>query len=74
MTEELFREDAMLESCDALVIGLGPLVGAAALAWLFVEATRSMSDPDASYSGETILGVLEPRDAAELDVGHGCSS
>ena len=49
-----------------LVIGVGPLIGAAALAWLFVEATRSLSEADESYSGQTILGL-----AAPLAIGYG---
>ena len=47
-------------------MGVGPIAGALMLGFLFVEATRSFADVDASYSGQTILGVAPP-----LAIGYG---
>jgi hypothetical protein len=55
------------EVCEEfLLIGVGPVVGATILGYLFVEATRSFADLDASYSGQTILGLAPP-----LAIGYG---
>jgi amino acid transporter len=45
---------------NLLLIGLGPLVGSALLAWLLVESVIDMSDAENSYSGQTWLGVGPP--------------
>ncbi len=42
------------------LIGVGPLLGAAALFYLLVESVRSLADPDASYTGSSVLGVGMP--------------
>jgi amino acid transporter len=42
------------------LIGVGPLVGSAMLAWLLVEAAIDMSDPANSYSGQSWFGVGPP--------------
>ncbi|MER6676765.1 APC family permease [Streptomyces sp. NPDC000983] len=43
-----------------VLIGLGPLIGAALLAWLLVESIGDMSDPANSYSGVSWFGVGPP--------------
>ncbi len=43
-----------------LLIGLGPLTGAALLTWLLVESVTAMADPADSYSGSSWFG-LGPR-------------
>ncbi|WP_327683843.1 APC family permease [Streptomyces sp. NBC_00467] len=42
------------------LIGVGPLVGAALLAWLLVESIGDMSDPANSYSGVSWFGLGPP--------------
>jgi amino acid transporter len=61
-----YRRELRKSVWNFLVIGIGPLIGAAALTWLFVEASRSLAAADASYSGQTILGL-----AAPLAIGYG---
>ncbi|MGW3623677.1 APC family permease [Streptomyces sp. NPDC000880] len=43
-----------------VLIGLGPLVGAALLAWLLVRSVTDMSDPANSYSGTSWFGLGPP--------------
>jgi amino acid transporter len=43
-----------------LMIGLGPLVGAAILAYLLYESVLQLADPGDSYSGTSIFGVGVP--------------
>ncbi|MEU9736700.1 APC family permease [Streptomyces sp. NPDC048002] len=43
-----------------VLIGLGPLIGSALLAWLLVESIGDMSDPANSYSGVSWFGVGPP--------------
>ncbi|MFD7444104.1 APC family permease [Streptomyces sp. NPDC059909] len=43
-----------------LLIGVGPLVGAALLSWLLVESVVDMSDPANSYSGVSWFGLGPP--------------
>lgn len=43
-----------------LLIGAGPVVGAALLLWLLALSVRDMSDPANSYSGQSWLGVGPP--------------
>ncbi|MEV6653661.1 APC family permease [Streptomyces sp. NPDC051219] len=43
-----------------VLIGIGPLVGAALLAWLLVESVIDMSDPANSYSGVSWFGLGPP--------------
>lgn len=43
-----------------LLVGVGPVVGAATLGYLLVESVRSLADPEASYSGTSVLGVGLP--------------
>jgi hypothetical protein len=48
------------------LIGVGPIVGALLLGYLFVEATRSLADVEASYTGQEIFGLGAP-----LVIGYG---
>lgn len=51
----------LLESVrNLLLIGIGPLVGAALLGWLLVRAVIDISDPANSYTGQSWLGVGPP--------------
>lgn len=43
-----------------LLIGVGPLVGSAMLAWLLVESVVDMADPANSYTGQAWFGVGPP--------------
>jgi amino acid transporter len=61
-----YRRELSKSAWNLLVIGVGPTLGAVLLGWLFVEATRSMADPEASYSGQTVLGLAVP-----LAIGYG---
>ena len=61
-----YRRELRKSVWNAVVIGLGPAIGAALLGWLFVEATRSLAEADESYSGDAILGVSPP-----LLIGYG---
>ena len=45
---------------NLLLIGIGPLVGSALLAWLLVEAAVDMAEPASSYSGQSWFGVGPP--------------
>ena len=57
----IFYRRHLLESAkNLLLIGVGPLVGAALLVWLLVLSIRDMSDPANSYSGQAWLGVGPP--------------
>ncbi|MCX4821188.1 APC family permease [Streptomyces sp. NBC_01142] len=43
-----------------LLIGVGPLIGSALLAWLLVESVTDMADPENSYSGVSWFGLGPP--------------
>ena len=43
-----------------MFIGIGPLVGAAILSYLFVKSVIDLSDPENSYTGDSWLGVGPP--------------
>ena len=43
-----------------LFIGVGPVVGAITLFYLLYESVRDLADPEASYSGSSVLGVGLP--------------
>ncbi|WP_327378141.1 APC family permease [Streptomyces sp. NBC_01216] len=45
---------------DFLLIGVGPVAGAALLGWLLVRSVADMSDPANSYSGTSWLGLGPP--------------
>ena len=61
-----YRRELTKSVKNFLLMGVGPIAGALILGFLFVEATRSFADVDASYSGQTILGVAPP-----LAIGYG---
>ena len=61
-----YRRELTKSVWNFLVIGVGPAVGALLLGYLFVEATRSLSDPGDSYTGQEILGFATP-----LAIGYG---
>jgi amino acid transporter len=61
-----YRKELMKSAKNFLLIGVGPLLGALALSYLFVEATRTFADVEESYTGQTILGVTPP-----LAIGYG---
>ncbi|PUA80238.1 APC family permease [Nocardioides currus] len=54
------RKHLMESAKNLILIGIGPLVGAALLIWLLVLSVRDMSDPANSYSGVSWLGVGPP--------------
>jgi hypothetical protein len=45
---------------DLLLLGVGPLAGAAMLVWLLVLSVRDLADPANSYTGEAWLGLGPP--------------
>jgi amino acid transporter len=45
---------------DLLLLGVGPLAGAAMLLWLLVLSVRDLADPASSYTGQAWLGVGPP--------------
>jgi amino acid transporter len=61
-----YRRELRKSVWNFVVIGVGPAVGALLLGYLFVEATRSLADPGASYTGQEILGLATP-----LAIGYG---
>ena len=61
-----YRRELTKSVWNFLAIGVGPALGAFLLGYLFVEATRSLSDTGESYSGQEILGVAPP-----LAIGYG---
>lgn len=57
----VYHRKHLLESArNLLLIGIGPLIGSALLAWLLVLSVRDMADPENSYSGQSWLGVGPP--------------
>jgi amino acid transporter len=61
-----YRRELTRSAWNFIVIGVGPALGAFLLGFLLIEATRSFSDPEASYSGQTVLGFAPP-----LTIGYG---
>ncbi len=61
-----YRRELTKSVWNFVIIGVGPAIGALILAFLFVEATRSLADTGASYSGQEILGLAPP-----LAIGYG---
>jgi amino acid transporter len=55
-----YRRELFKSALNLLFIGVAPLIGAGLLAFLFFEAVRDFSDPGASYTGQSILGVGAP--------------
>jgi amino acid transporter len=55
-----YRRELFKSVSNALFIGLAPLIGAGLLAFLFFQSAKDFTDPEASYTGQSILGVGVP--------------
>ena len=55
-----YRRELLRSVKNFLFIGLAPLLGAGMLLYLLYESVRALSDPSASYSGTSVLGVGVP--------------
>jgi amino acid transporter len=55
-----YRRELTKSARNFLFIGVGPLVGAVILGYLFVKSAIDLSDAENSYSGEGILGMGVP--------------
>ncbi|MGW6218144.1 APC family permease [Streptomyces sp. NPDC055109] len=55
-----YRHRLLKDLRSFILIGLGPVVGSASLAWLLVEAVIDMSDPAHSYSEISWFGLGPP--------------
>jgi amino acid transporter len=55
-----YRRELTKSVKNFLFIGVGPVVGALILAFLFVKAIDENRDPDVSYSGSQIFGIAVP--------------
>lgn len=55
-----FRRRLLSSVRNLLLLGVGPLAGAAMLAWLLVLSVRDLADAENSYTGQAWLGVGPP--------------
>ena len=55
-----WRRELTASLRNFLLIGVGPLLGAAILAYLLYESALQLANPDDSYSGTSVLGVGVP--------------
>ena len=55
-----FRRRVLSGVRDFLLLGVGPLVGAAMLGWLLVLSVRDLADAENSYTGQAWFGVGPP--------------
>ena len=55
-----YRRELLKSAKNFIFIGLAPVIGALMLFYLLVESIRQTSDPDASYSGDSIFGLGLP--------------
>ncbi|MGW9438101.1 APC family permease [Streptomyces sp. NPDC055607] len=55
-----YRHHLLKDLRSLVFVGLGPVSGAALLAWLLVESVADMSDPANSYSGVSWFGLGPP--------------
>jgi amino acid transporter len=55
-----FRRRLLGSVRNLLLLGVGPLAGAAMLTWLLVLSVRDLADPGNSYTGQAWLGVGPP--------------
>jgi amino acid transporter len=55
-----YRRELTKSVKNFLFIGVGPLVGAAILGYLFMKSAIDLSDAENSYSGQSILGMGVP--------------
>jgi amino acid transporter len=61
-----YRHEITKSAKNFFLIGVGPVLGALMLGYLFVEATRSLADVEESYTGQEIFGFGAP-----LVIGYG---
>jgi amino acid transporter len=55
-----YRRELFKSVSNVLFIGVAPLIGSTLLAFLFFQSVKDFTDPDASYTGQSILGVGVP--------------
>ncbi len=55
-----YRRELLKSIKNFLFIGVGPLVGAAILGYLFVKSAIDFYDPENSYTGQSFLGMGVP--------------
>jgi amino acid transporter len=55
-----YRRELTKSVKNFLFIGVGPLVGAAILGYLFVKSSIDFADPENSYTGQDVLGLGVP--------------
>ena len=55
-----YRRELFKSVRNFLFIGVAPLIGAGLLAFLFFQSVKDFTDPEASYTGQSILGVGVP--------------
>ena len=55
-----YRRELTKSVKNLLFIGVGPLIGAAILGYLFVKSAIDLSDAENSYTGQAILGMGVP--------------
>ena len=55
-----FRRRLLRSARDFLLLGVGPVLGAAMLGWLLVLSVRDLADAGNSYTGQAWLGVGPP--------------
>ncbi len=55
-----YRRELTKSVKNFLFIGVGPLVGALILGYLFVKSAIDLSDAENSYTGQSILGMGVP--------------
>ena len=55
-----YRRELTRSLKNFVFIGLAPLIGAAMLGYLFIEAIRTFADPEESYTGQEFLGIGVP--------------
>ncbi|MBN1094288.1 APC family permease [Blastococcus sp. TML/M2B] len=55
-----FRRQLLASVRNFLLLGVGPLTGAAMLGWLLVLSVRDLADAENSYTGQAWLGVGPP--------------
>ena len=61
-----YRRELAKSVKNFVLMGVGPVLGALLLGYLFIEATRTLADVGESYSGQEIFGLAPP-----LLIGYG---
>lgn len=62
-----YRRELLKSMKNLLFMGVAPLIGATFLTYVFFRSLIDLSDPDASYTGSSVLGLGLP-----LVIGLGC--